>query len=136
MFQIAMFSVFFALLLRRRVHLLEQDQRKPRLRTLRSAGRADAYSADRVSDVFGTGMAILESVANGQTKVREWQGFNLFDHIGEMTLFAIAAAVSAYLPLCYWLHDKSKRRSRVDRRLDHHGFILSHFSNRLVVDAR
>ena len=34
-------------------------------------------------------------MANGQAKVREWQGFNFFDHIGEMMLFAMAAAFSA-----------------------------------------
>lgn len=45
--------------------------------------------------LFACAMAHLESVANGHSKVREWPGFNFFDHIGELLLFgaALAAAV-------------------------------------------
>lgn len=38
------------------------------------------------------GLALLESVANGQKKVTEWPGFNLFDNFGD-----IAAILSALL---------------------------------------
>ncbi|QDV23678.1 RING finger protein [Aureliella helgolandensis] len=41
------------------------------------------------------GLALIESVANGQRRVSEWPGFNLFDNIGDV--LAIAGALAASL---------------------------------------
>ncbi len=95
MFQIAMYSVFFALLFAAEFYCLAKvnDNRAYAL----VAGLCIPLLTLIISfPMFGTALTILESVANGQTKVREWQGFNFFDHIGEMMLFAVAAAVSAF----------------------------------------
>ncbi|MGN6135585.1 MAG: hypothetical protein ACTHOU_13950 [Aureliella sp.] len=45
--------------------------------------------------MFAAAMTLLESVANGQSKVDEWPGFSFFDHIGELMLFAVALAAAA-----------------------------------------
>lgn len=94
MFQIAMFSVFFAILFAAEFYCLHKTEENMGYALF--AGLCIPVLALIVSfPMFGTALSILESVANGQSKVREWQGFNFFDHIGEMMLFAIAAAVSA-----------------------------------------
>lgn len=94
MFQIAMYSVFFALIFAAEFYCLYKTQEN--IGYALFAGLCIPMMALIVSfPMFGTALSILESVANGQAKVREWQGFNFFDHIGEMMMFAIAAAVSA-----------------------------------------
>ncbi len=94
MFQIAMYSVFFAILFAAEFYCLHKTQEN--IGYALFAGLCIPMLALIVSfPMFGTALSILESVANGQSKVREWQGFNFFDHIGEMMLFAIASAVSA-----------------------------------------
>lgn len=45
--------------------------------------------------MFAAAMTMLESIANGERKVREWPGFNFYDHIGELILFATALVASA-----------------------------------------
>ncbi|MGN6546286.1 MAG: hypothetical protein ACTHK7_14630 [Aureliella sp.] len=45
--------------------------------------------------MFAAAMTLLESVANGEPRVREWPGFSFFDHIGELMLFAVALAAAA-----------------------------------------
>ncbi|MCC6509101.1 MAG: hypothetical protein IT423_08345 [Pirellulaceae bacterium] len=45
--------------------------------------------------LFAGAMTLLESVANGQFKVRDWPGFNFFDHVGELLLFGTALIASA-----------------------------------------
>lgn len=45
--------------------------------------------------LFAGAMTMLESVANGQSRVREWPGFSFFDHVGELLLFATAVAAAA-----------------------------------------
>lgn len=45
--------------------------------------------------MFAGAMTMLESVANGQLRVREWPGFSFFDHVGELLLFGAAVAGSA-----------------------------------------
>ena len=94
MFQIAMFSLFFAMLFAAEFYCLGKINEN-RAYALFAALLVPMFAVLISFPMFGTALAILESVANGQSKVREWQGFNLFDHIGEMMLFAIAAAVSA-----------------------------------------
>lgn len=94
MFQIAMFAVFFALLFAAEFYCLNKIPEN-RAYALLAALVVPLLALLVAFPMFGTALAILESVANGQSKVREWQGFNFFDHIGEMMLFAIAAAVSA-----------------------------------------
>lgn len=44
--------------------------------------------------LFAAAMTMLESVANGERRVREWPGFSFFDHIGELLVFAIALAAA------------------------------------------
>lgn len=96
MFQIAMFAVFFALLFAAEFYCLSKVAEGNRAYAL-IAGLCIPLLALIISfPMFGAALSILESVANGQTKVREWQGFNFFDHIGELMLFAIAVAVSAF----------------------------------------
>ncbi len=46
--------------------------------------------------MFSGAITLLESVANGEKKVREWPGFNIFEHMGELLVFAMAVAVSAF----------------------------------------
>ncbi|MCA9128103.1 MAG: hypothetical protein KDB22_13505 [Planctomycetales bacterium] len=43
------------------------------------------------------GLALIESVANRQTRVSEWPGFNLFDNIGDIIAISVAL-VAAILP--------------------------------------
>ncbi len=94
MFQIAMYSVFFALLFAAEFYCLAKVSEDRGYALF--AGLCIPILAILIAfPMFGTALSILESVANGQAKVREWQGFNLFDHIGELMLFAIAAATSA-----------------------------------------
>lgn len=93
MFQIAMFSVFFAIVFAAEFYCLSKVAENRAYALF--AGLGVPLLALLISfPMFGCAMSILESVANGQTKVREWQGFNFFDHIGELMLFAIATAVS------------------------------------------
>jgi DNA-directed RNA polymerase subunit M/transcription elongation factor TFIIS len=47
--------------------------------------------------MFSVLVALLEAVANGQTKIPEWRGFNLMEDLGEIFLF-MCAFVAAILP--------------------------------------
>lgn len=47
--------------------------------------------------MLASGLALLESVANREPRVREWPGFNLFDNIGDLLVIAFALAGS-FLP--------------------------------------
>ncbi len=46
--------------------------------------------------MFSAAMVLLESVASGELKVKEWPGFNLFENFGELLVFGLAVAVSAF----------------------------------------
>ncbi len=55
--------------------------------------------------MLSAGLALLESVANGQKRVADWPGFDMFDNFGDL-LAILAALIGSLLPgflLGYWL---------------------------------
>lgn len=47
--------------------------------------------------MLSSGLALLESVANRQTRVTDWPGFNVFDHFGDL-MALLAALLGSALP--------------------------------------